>query len=388
MRFLRWLWIDVLETLLRVLPFPCPTGLVRIGDPDRGSPVLLTGNFRLTVKRVKRCLTGLDAYLLVANSRGINIWCAAAGGHLTGHDVISALKTSRIETKVDHRQVVLPQLAAAGIDARMVQRKSGWNVIWGPVEASAIPAFLRGGFEKTPAMRRVGFPWTRRTEMAIAWAFPISLVAALLVLPFWHHGVLPVVGMVWALSLALFLGFPLYERRLRAGAKSVGFVFFRFGERGVALLLWALFLSTLVIIALLSGAFSWGLVLRWGVVSLIAVVVLSIDLAGSTPVYRSDLHAEHLLEIALDEERCEGDGSCEQVCPTEVFEWRTDRRAIELARGERCVQCGACIVQCPCDALYLRRPGGEVVTPDTVRRFKLNLMGSRVVDLQPTKRPD
>ena len=75
-------------TLLRVMPFPCQTGLIKIGNPGRDAPVLLTGNFRLTVARVIHAIKGLDAYLLVANSRGINVWCAATGGMLDRKSVV------------------------------------------------------------------------------------------------------------------------------------------------------------------------------------------------------------------------------------------------------------------------------------------------------------
>jgi ferredoxin len=61
---LRYLWINVVQRLLRVLPFPCRTGLIEIGRPNRSSPVLLTGNFQLTVERVKRCKSGHKDRLL------------------------------------------------------------------------------------------------------------------------------------------------------------------------------------------------------------------------------------------------------------------------------------------------------------------------------------
>ncbi|MFQ6000166.1 MAG: 4Fe-4S binding protein, partial [Anaerolineae bacterium] len=48
-------------------------------------------------------------------------------------------------------------------------------------------------------------------------------------------------------------------------------------------------------------------------------------------------------------------------------------------RSDRCVQCGACIVQCPFDALYFKSPKGEIILPETIRKFKLNLIGKRLV---------
>ncbi len=186
-------------------------------------------------------------------------------------------------------------------------------------------------------------------------------------------------GLVWSLSLLLFLSFPLYEARLRASGKRVGLAFFDFGERGIPLIFWALFMLGLLGYAGLSGEFSWSLTFRWGLSSLLVLLILGLDLAGSTPVYKSGLHEDRLFRIALLEERCDGAGRCEAVCPMEVFEVDYDRRLASLSRPQACVQCGACLVQCPFDALYFKSPGGAVITPETVRRFKLNLLGSRSV---------
>jgi NAD-dependent dihydropyrimidine dehydrogenase PreA subunit len=338
----------------------------------------LTGNFGLTVERVKRALEGLDAYLLVANSRGVNVWCAATGGLLTNHDVVSVLKTSGVEDLVDHRHVVLPQLAATGIDGKIVREATGWKVLWGPVQAQAIPTFLRNGCETTRQMRAVTFPWPQRLEMAVAWAFPISLLA-LLVLPWWRAGVLPLMGLVWGLSVVIFLAFPLYEGRLGTHRKRLGFVFFDFGPRGGPLVLWGLFMIALLAYLLIAGGFSWAPLLRWGVSALVVVLLLSLDLMGSTPTYKSGLHEDRWLRITLDPARCKGAGFCEQVCPVDVFEVDQNRRLATLPRAAQCVQCGACIVQCPFDALHFTSPTGDVVPPDSVRQFKLNLLGKRLV---------
>jgi NAD-dependent dihydropyrimidine dehydrogenase PreA subunit len=379
MRCLRFIGVTVLQTLLRILPFPCRTGLVRIGNPDRRSPVFLTGNFRLTVERVRWALEGIDAYLLVANSRGVNVWCAATGGLLTDHDVVSVLKTSGIESLVDHRRVILPQLAATGIEGGVIHDKTGWRVVWGPVYAKSIPAFLDAGLKATAAMRSVEFPLSQRLEMAVAWAFPMSLLS-LLVLPFWEGVVLPLVGIVWALSLGIFWSFPLYQKRIGRARKHVGFVFFDFGERGVPLIAWLVFLGALAEYALLAGQLSWILMLRWGLASLVVLLILGLDLTGSTPVFKSGLHADRQLAITLDVERCTGAGFCEQVCPSRVFLVDHQRKMAALPGADDCVQCGACIVQCPFDALSFRAPGGEFVAPATIRKFKLNLLGGRRVN--------
>jgi NAD-dependent dihydropyrimidine dehydrogenase PreA subunit len=379
MKAWKYAWISVIQTCLRMLPFPCRTGLIEIGRPGRAAPVLLTCNFRLTVERVKRALEGVDAYLLVANSRGVNVWCAATGGLLSNHDVVSVLKTSGIAERVDHRKVILPQLAATGIEGPYVRRKTGWDVVWGPVEAASIPDFLRAGGQTTAAMRKVGFGWRRRLEMAVAWAFPISTIGALLVLPFWSGIAVPLIALVWSLSVLLFLSFPLYQRRLAGAEQGVGFSFFDFGPRGASLLLWLASVLAIVGISVVRGDFSWTLVWQWGGIALVVLAILGLDLTGSTPNFKSGLHEDRQLRIELNEQRCKGAAFCEAVCPLEVFEIDREARMAILARPRACVQCGACIVQCPFDALSFKQPDGAVIEPDTIRKFKLNLLGNRVL---------
>ncbi len=116
MKTLTSVFSRVMETFLRLLPYPAPTGLLRIGEPGPDSPVLVTGNYTLTIRRMQQALKGQNAWLLAADSKGINVWCAAGGGHLTHHDIISVVRTSRIEDLVSHRQLILPQLGATGIE--------------------------------------------------------------------------------------------------------------------------------------------------------------------------------------------------------------------------------------------------------------------------------
>ena len=381
MKIINFILVDVLQTLLRLMPFPRRTGLIKIGKPDRNSPVLLTGNFGLTVKRVRKALKGIDAYLLVANSNGVNVWCAATGGHLTNHDVISVIKTSGIEDLVDHREVILPQLAATGLEGKTLHHKTHWKITWGPVYATEIPAFLESKKNKTEKMRVVRFPWRQRFEMAVAWAFPISLLSLLLI-PFWKESILPLISLVWGISFLIFMSFPLYQSRLRAegphGGTHIGFIFFDFSKHGVPLLLWAMLMLGIVIYSVVT-VFSWDFIFRWGLSSFIILLIIGLDLMGSTPMYKSGLHKDRLMHISIDEDLCKGAGFCEQVCPTNVFSIDHQEKMALLPRQDQCVQCGACIVQCPFDALYFQNPNGEILTPATIRKFKLNLMGDRKV---------
>ena len=377
----KFIGVNIVETLLRVLPFPCKTGLIKIGNPDRNSPVFLTCNYHLTVERVKRVLKGIDAYLLIANSRGINVWCAATGGIFTNHNVISVLKVSGVEELVDHRNIMLPQLAATGVEADVIKKKTGWKVIWGPVYAKDIPAFIRNKLKKTPKMREVEFPLRQRIEMALAWAFPISIILALIMIPLWHEAISALIFLVWGLSFLIFVSFPLYSQWLSSEDKRIGFVFFDFGRGGFQLILWGVLILGLIVYSLIADDFSRGFLFRWSFITFIAVLLLSIDLMGSTPVYKSGLHEDRLLRVILDEKKCRGAGFCEQVCPRNCYEVDRNRHIATMPRAGRCVQCGACIVQCAFDALYFKSPKGEIIPPETIRRFKLNLIGRRLVKL-------
>ncbi len=359
--------LDVLQTAFRMVPWPTETGLRRVGEPGPFSPVLVTGNYDLTVRRVMRALDGVDAWLVVAPASGINVWCAAAGGHLTTHQVVTALKTSGVEERVRHRRAILPQLAATGVRALEVSRRCHWRVRFGPVYAHDLPRYLAADAVKTDDMRHVRFAAMERFEMACAWAAPCALLVggvALLLQPAWA---LPLVALSVLLALAVFFAYERIPgpRRLLLGgaAAAAALAAVAFAGGGVGAL----------VCAAVAGA---GL-----------AAVLTADYAGSTPIESGGFFEQRLWKITLDLERCRGVYSCWEVCPEACFEKREDRRQVDLAHDDRCVRCGACVVQCPMDALYFEDPAGRRIEPDTIRRYKLNLLGRRTVDAGGTPAP-
>ena len=353
--------------------------MIPIGNPGKDAPVFLTGNFWLTVERVKRALKGIDCYLLVANSRGINVWCAATGGHLTHHDVIAAIKVSDIEQKVNHRHIILPQLAATGVEGKVIREKTGWRVVWGPVYARDIPAFLAQKMRKSPEMREVRFPVGQRVEMAVMWAFPFSLIVSLFLAVFWRTVLWPSVGLIWGASLFTFLAFPLYSPMLKNKPGSLRFshllVIFDIGR--TSLTLWLGFLLVGGIANAIWHFAPWHRLLFWVWASFLVFLLLNIDLLGSTPIFKSGLHEDRFFRIYLDTERCRGAGFCETVCPRNCFQVDHRKHVATRPRDDRCVQCGACIVQCPFDALAFQTPDGQFISPEVIRRFRLNLLGQR-----------
>lgn len=348
---------EILETAFRLVPVPVRTQVRVLGNPDRMSPVFLTGNYDLTVRRVLRSLRGVDGYLIVASSNGVNVWCASSGGHLTTHQVVTALKVAALEEKVAHREVILPQLAATGVEGKEVRRRTGWIVRFGPADVADVPEYLAAGKQKNDRMRRVRFGARQRLEMAASWAAPIALIGSAFA---WHH-LLAFWVLVWAMAVAVFLAYdrlPVSDLVRRA-------VFAVAGISAIFVLLGA------------TGTWTGGRALLWGAAALVVTGILTFDFAGSTPTQPAGMFKEKEFRIALDLERCTGAYNCWAVCPEACFVKRAEIHKIELTHGDRCIRCGACVVQCPQDALAFEMPDGWRVDPNDIRRFKLNLLGQR-----------
>jgi hypothetical protein len=140
-------------------------GLYGIGAPDAESPVLVTANYKLSFDVLRSHLAGVSAWILVVNTRGINVWCAAGKGTFSTQEVAYQVQTERLADIVAHRRLVLPQLSATGVSARQVKTLCGFEVIWGPVHARHVKEFLTNHMKSTPDMRRVTFTLRERVEL-------------------------------------------------------------------------------------------------------------------------------------------------------------------------------------------------------------------------------
>ena len=157
-------------------------GLYCVGNPTPDSPVLVTANYKLTFDAVRRELADVDAWLLVADTRGINVWCAAGKGLFGTDEIIFSVNRAELHKVVAHRNLVLPQLGATGVAGREVRKACGFKVTWGPVRAEDLPAFLDSGNKADQDMRMVTFPLRERAVLIpveifllwkpLAWALP------------------------------------------------------------------------------------------------------------------------------------------------------------------------------------------------------------------------
>jgi hypothetical protein len=132
-------------------------GLYAIGVPVPDSSVLVTANYKLSFDHLRRHLDGQNLWLLVLDTRGINVWCAAGKGTFGTAELVRQVQRTGLANVVRHRKLILPQLGATGVAAAEVKRGCGFEVIWGPILAADIPAFMDAGLKATESMRRVTF---------------------------------------------------------------------------------------------------------------------------------------------------------------------------------------------------------------------------------------
>jgi hypothetical protein len=145
-------------------------GLYAVGSPGEASPVLVTANYKLTFDHLRSQLAGRDAWILVLDTQGINVWCAAGKGTFGTDELVRRVEAVALAQVVSHRVLTLPQLGAVGVCAHEAAKRTGFRAVFGPVRAADLPAYLDTGV-KTPDMRRVRF--ALRDRLAVV---PVEMV--------------------------------------------------------------------------------------------------------------------------------------------------------------------------------------------------------------------
>lgn len=156
-------------------------GLYCVGEPASASPVFVTANYKLSFDALRKELSGIDAWILVADTRGVNVWCAAGKKTFSGDEIARQVQKAHLAEIVSHRELILPQLAAPGVASYELNKKCGFRVVFGPVRASDIPEYLANGKHCDERMRAVTFTIAERlvlipVEIALIWK-PFALIA-------------------------------------------------------------------------------------------------------------------------------------------------------------------------------------------------------------------
>ena len=149
-------------------------GLYAFGNPREDSPVFVTANYTLSFDALRSSLAGINCFILVLDTKGINVWCAAGKGTFGTDELVHRVEETGLKEVVSHRKLILPQLGAAGVAAHEVKKRSGFRVEYGPVRTADLPEYLKSR-RAAPEMRRVKF--TLRDRLIL---IPVELTHSLL----------------------------------------------------------------------------------------------------------------------------------------------------------------------------------------------------------------
>lgn len=156
-------------------------GLYCVGAPSAESPVLVTANYKLSVDSLRRQLKQEDAWILVVDTRGVNVWCAAGKKTFSAAETALQVNRAGLSRLVSHRELILPQFAAAGVASRELREKCGFTTTFGPIRAEDLPLFLHRREQVDEHMREVTFTLAERlvlipVEIVLAWKNLLALV--------------------------------------------------------------------------------------------------------------------------------------------------------------------------------------------------------------------
>jgi hypothetical protein len=159
-------------------------GLYQLGNPTAESPVFASANYTLSFDALRSALAGYDAFILVLDTKGINVWCAAGKGTFGTEELVRLIDVTGLTTIVSHRKIIVPQLGAPGISWPEVLRKSGFSVEFGTVRARDLPEYLIT-HKTTLEMRRVQFPLQDRIILIPVELVHIALPAIIATVALW-----------------------------------------------------------------------------------------------------------------------------------------------------------------------------------------------------------
>ncbi len=186
-------------------------GIYAVGNPNQTSPVLVSSNYKLTFDALRKELSGLDCWILILDTKGINVWCAAGKGTFGTDELVRSILKTGLSEIVSHRTLILPQLGAPGVSAYEVVKQSGFSIVYGPVRASDIKNFIAIG-SSTQEMRTVKFTMLDRLVLT-----PVELVQA-------AKTSLMVFGVLFLINLFASRPFGFDDFIIYAGAVLIGTV--------------------------------------------------------------------------------------------------------------------------------------------------------------------
>jgi hypothetical protein len=194
------------------MKYTVESGLYSLGNPDNNSPVLVSANYKLTFDELRKNLAGVDCWILILDTKGINVWCSAGKGTFGTDELIRRIELSELSKYVSHKKLILPQLGATGVSAHEVIKQTGYNVKYGPVRAYDIKEYIYRKFTATDDMRRVNFTLWDRLVLT-----PMELVPAV-------KKALPILGVMFVANHFIRKPFDGYDLKNLSGSIFSGAV--------------------------------------------------------------------------------------------------------------------------------------------------------------------
>ena len=319
----------MLETLLRLFPYPEPVALYKIGNPSQKSPVFVTGNYDLTIRRVIAALESQDCWLLVCDSRGINTWCSSLAGHFKSEDIIKAINLTKLSEKVSHKKIILPQLCAGSVSPQQIKKETRFDSEFGPAAIENIAAYLEN--KKDQQIRKVTFTIMERLEMAVGCPLILTVLLIFIYNFIGLSHLLLIIPTIYVLTLIHAAVFP--HRAIKG------------------IIPWSIFIGAIVFFIIFS-IFSAGM----GMVSLGNCIAVSIgmiyivnEFSGWSPLMKYNLIPYKKPHITVEQDTCTGCYRCIDVCPKGVFTFEDGKSRV--GHLSECIICTACFRQCPAGAI-------------------------------------
>lgn len=188
-----------------------PAGLYALGEPTSQAPVIVTANYKMSYDILRSELAGRSVWMLVLETFGVNVWCAAGKGTFGTRELVRRIEETGVSKLVSHNQLLVPILGAPGIAAHEVKQLTGFQILYATIRACDLPEYLDNGMITTSRMKQLTFSLRERlvlipVEIMLSLK-PLALIGILLLLGALLLGV-PLVGlhMVAALYFAAFVG--------------------------------------------------------------------------------------------------------------------------------------------------------------------------------------
>ncbi|GAB4280616.1 MAG: hypothetical protein Kow0092_36220 [Deferrisomatales bacterium] len=119
-----------------------PCELVEINGPGPDAPLVVTGNFRETVRILTEILerTGSRVFLLPTCTNGYSVDNAVHERMFKASEVLKAMKETEVERRLERPVMLIPGLASS--ERNGIRQMTRWEVVVGPESGFLLPLFL------------------------------------------------------------------------------------------------------------------------------------------------------------------------------------------------------------------------------------------------------